>query len=99
MTPLSLLIQPPQLRHENSALPFAKTIVRAVAEMAVKPFSRETAAVVDGPHLPLKRVVVGDDDATFTGGHQLAGLKAERAPAAECSHSLSTPFTGMSVST
>ena len=51
MTPPGLLIQTSQLRHQNHALPFAEAIVRSVTEVAVKPFSRKTAAIVNRARL------------------------------------------------
>src|SRR5450755_2075215 len=97
MTPPGLFIQTSQLRHQDDSLPFAETIVRTIAEMAVEPFSRQAAAVVDGARLALKSVVVGDNDAAFAGGHQLAGLKTKRPAESDCADPLSSPFAGVRV--
>src|SRR6202043_3373993 len=85
----------PQLRQKDGSLPFAETIVRAVTEMAVKPFARQTAAIVDRSRLALKSIIVGNDNAAFAGSHQFAGLKAERPAAAEGADALSAPFAGV----
>src|SRR5436190_13756226 len=58
MSPLGLLIQPSELRHQDHALPLAEPIIRSVAEMAVEPFSRQPAAVVDRASLALKAIVI-----------------------------------------
>src|ERR1700693_402498 len=74
MTPPGLLIQTTQLRQQDGSLPFADTIVRAVTEMAVKPFARQTSAVVDRSRLALKSIIVGNDNAAFAGCYLFCSL-------------------------
>src|SRR5580704_8149308 len=98
MAPPGLFVQTSQLRQEDDSLPFAEAIVGTVTEVAIKPFSRQAAAVVDGARLTLKCVVVGDNDAAFAGGHQLTGLKTKCSAEAEGADPLSPPFAGVRVS-
>jgi hypothetical protein len=89
--------QTSELCHQDGSLPFAATVIRTVDEMAVEPLSRHTATIMDGTGLTLESVVVGNDDAAFTGGHQLAGLKTKPSADAERAPSLPAPFTGVRV--
>src|SRR5579864_4774490 len=97
MAAARLLVETPELRAKHCPLPFAQAIVRSINKVAIKPLAGHAAAVVHGTGSPLKGVVVRDNDATFAGGHQLAGLKAECAGNAESPDSATTPLAGVGV--
>src|SRR4051794_4964879 len=92
-----LLIQAAQLHIQNCSLPFAKPVIRSINKMAIEPFARHSAAVVDRARLHFELVIVGDDHAAFAGCDQLAGLETERAGGAERADSLAAPLAGMSM--
>src|SRR5215470_13216017 len=93
----SLLIEARELRTKDGALPFAEPVIGPINEVAVEPLARHSATIVDGAGQALDFVIVGDDDATFACGHQLARLKAECCRRAECPDSLSPPFAAVSM--
>src|SRR5215469_3265697 len=95
----SLLIEACELGAKDGALPFTEPVIGPINEVAVEPLARHSATIVDGAGQALDFVIVGDDDATFACGHQLAGLKTERCRPAECSDSLSPPFAAVSMGT
>src|SRR5260221_11797997 len=92
-----LFVQARQLRAKYRALPFAQTVVGAVDVMAVEPFARHAAAIVDAARLLLERIIAGDDDAAFARSHELAGLKAKRARGPVRSDAAAFPFRGVRV--
>src|SRR5215469_6948769 len=94
-----LLIEARELRAKDGALPFAEPVIGPINEVAVEPLARHSATIVDGTGQPFDFVIVGDDDATFACGHQLAGLKTERCRRTESPDSLSPPFAAMSMGT
>ena len=97
MPSLRLCIEARQLSAQNRALPFAKAIIRAIDVMAIEPFARHTATVMDAASLFLKRVVVGDDHAAFTRSHELARLKTERSRYAVRAYAFASPLGGVGV--
>src|SRR5579864_2834048 len=92
-----LLIKAAQLHIQNSSLPFTQAVIRPINKMAIEPFARHSAAVVDRARLHFELVVVGDDQAAFAGCDQLAGLETERAGSTERADSLAAPLAGMSM--
>src|SRR5689334_22081989 len=97
VTSEGLLIEPSELRHQDDALPFAESIIRSIAEVTIKPFSRQAAAIMDGTRLALEAIIIRDDHAAFTCRHQLAGLKTEGSADTGGSDTLSPPFAGVCV--
>src|SRR5579859_2832219 len=97
MTMQGLRLQSSELNIQDSALPFAQTVVGTVDEVAVEPFARHAPAIVNGSCLALEGVVVGDDHAAFTGGHELAGLKAEGCGGAKGAYFAAAPFAAVSM--
>src|SRR6478672_7592665 len=95
----SLLIQARELCAQHSTLPLAEPVIGPVNEVTVEPLAGHSPAIVDGSGQAFDLVMVGDDDATFACGHQLAGLKTERRRIAKCPDSSSSPFAGMSMRT
>src|SRR5215813_9259782 len=63
--------------------------------MTVEPLSRHASAVVNGAGLALEVVVVGDDDAAFSGRHQFAGLETEGSTHTEGANLFATPLAAM----
>src|SRR5215467_6058428 len=92
-----LPVESAQLRHKHRALPFAQAVVRSINEVAVEPLARHASAVVDGTGIALECIVVGNDHAAFSGGHQLARLEAEGTGDTVGADPLPSPFTAMSV--
>src|SRR5439155_2939143 len=73
----SLHIQTRELHAKHGALPFAEPVIGTINKVAVEPLAGHAAAIVDGAGQPFDYIVICDDYATFSGGDQLAGLKAE----------------------
>src|SRR6476646_3898619 len=92
-----LLIQAAQLHIQYCSLPFAKPVIRSINNMAIEPFARHAAAIMDRARLHFELVVVGDDHAAFAGCDQLAGLETEGTGGAKRADSLSAPLAGMSM--
>src|SRR5437868_15397366 len=97
MTYFGLLIQTAQLHIQNCSLPFAKPVIRSINKMAIEPFARHSAAVVDRARLHFELIVVGDDHAAFAGCDQLAGLETEGPGRANRAASLAAPLARMSM--
>src|SRR5579871_115274 len=92
-----LFFQAAELYVQNCALPFTQAIIRSVDEMTIEPLAGHAPAIVDGTGLALEVIVIGDDHATFSGGHQFARLETERGADAESANLFSTPLAAMSV--
>ena len=79
MALLRLRIEPRELCTEDGSLPLTEAIVGAVDVVAVEPLARHAATIVNAAGTAFEQFVIRNDNAAFTGGHELARLETERA--------------------
>src|SRR5215470_4088552 len=99
MTMLRLGIEPAELGMEDSTLPLTEPVVGSVDIVTVEPFTRHAAAIVHRACQSLHLVIVGNDDSTLAGRHQLARLEAERSCASKSPDAASAPLRAVCVRT